>query len=188
MKGLAGFFLACGLIIMAMAFAMAASAMQQSSEITVMDRSDASCLYCHEDAHVDWKLDTSLLPVRMFLTTSSTQTVSGQSDDSVQFCATCHITDEAIITANANDIDSVQMRLSVLHGHLASVMDAHPEWANAASRSDKSAEQITAEHIHALISFIDADGSWGIHDPGYTEEILNEAEALMADLLDATDV
>ncbi|MCI0708551.1 MAG: ammonia-forming cytochrome c nitrite reductase subunit c552 [Chloroflexi bacterium] len=49
---------------------------------------------------------------------------------------------------------------------------------------EKSEAQLTAERIHTLVSFVEADGSWGFHNPGYADDILSEAEDLLDELFD----
>ncbi|MBZ0291349.1 MAG: ammonia-forming cytochrome c nitrite reductase subunit c552 [Anaerolineae bacterium] len=47
---------------------------------------------------------------------------------------------------------------------------------------EKTDAQLLADQILTLLSFIEADGSWGIHNPNYTQTILDETEDLLDDL------
>jgi predicted CXXCH cytochrome family protein len=123
------------------------------------------------------------LPSHAFKIIRPTEAAKGEADS----CTGCHSLERdpkntaenvtAKITAVQTD---TKKRVETLKTDLDTTVKAHPEWDPKAT--DKPEAQVKADRIHTLISFIEADGSWGFHNPGYTDQILKEAEKLMDDI------
>jgi predicted CXXCH cytochrome family protein len=112
---------------------------------------------------------------------------TGAAEGQPDSCTGCHVPERDPDNAPENltaFLDAVQAdtqdRVAMIHEDLDPVLEAHPEWDPAAE--DKSEEQVTAETIVTLVSFVESDGSWGFHNPDYTDEILTEAEDLLDQL------
>ena len=183
MKRVALLYLTSGMTIVVLAFAVALSAMQTSvAQPEHISSTDETCLFCHVDSHTTWNLITAEAPL-----INTTGTIFATSaDDSAQRCTNCHLTDDDIaLAADAVEtaIGTMQARVTVLQDNLTTLYSQHSEWEANTRLSDKPNAQVTAERIDALLAIIIADGSWGFHDEIYTEEILTEAEMLMASLL-----
>lgn len=115
-----------------------------------------------------------------------TDAAEGQPDS----CSTCHSLERNAdntpenLTFVIEDIqEDTEERIEDLRADLDEINEAHPEWADAADE-DKTEAQLIAESIHTLITFVEADGSMGFHNPGYADDILSEAEDLLDELLD----
>jgi predicted CXXCH cytochrome family protein len=124
-------------------------------------------------------------PTHTFNIIKPTDAADGQPDS----CTGCHTlardpdnTKENLTFAIENVQNDTHDRVDSLRADWQDVMDAHPEWDPKAT--DKSDEQVMAERINTLVSFVESDGSWGFHNPEYTDKILSEAEGIMNDLLD----
>lgn len=117
-----------------------------------------------------------------------TSNAEGQPDS----CTVCHdgshdeMTPDSLLFYIEETQADTRDRIDLLREDLEFVQGENPDWDPAST--EKSAEQVMAERIHTLLSFIEADGSWGLHNPEYTNVILNEAENLMDDLFDALDL
>ncbi|KAB2903983.1 MAG: ammonia-forming cytochrome c nitrite reductase subunit c552 [Anaerolineae bacterium] len=114
-----------------------------------------------------------------------TQNAEGQPDS----CTQCHnpehdpdATPESLFFYIEEVQADTQERVEDIRADLQEITDAHPEWDPQAQ--DKPEEQQIAERIGTLVSFVEADGSWGFHNPGYADDILSEAEDLLDELLD----
>jgi len=114
-----------------------------------------------------------------------TQNEEGQADS----CTTCHNAEHDPDNSPedlAFYIEDVQAdtrdRIDDIRAELEAIQAENPDWAT--TTEDKSEEQVMSERIHTLVSFIEADGSWGFHNPEYTDDILVEAEDLLDELLD----
>jgi hypothetical protein len=177
MKKFASLFLATGLLIMALALTIAVSAMNGNANIRTQaaeSESTNTCLFCHRESHRDWNLISALQ-----------QPIMAQSIPTPA-CSGCHTMNaEALPLAEIQTaIDNNQGRVAALRQELAQIyLHYAADWNSDAHRSEKSAEQITAERISTLVAVVEADGSWGFHNPIYTEEILTEAERLMAEMI-----
>ena len=109
----------------------------------------------------------------------------GQPDS----CSGCHSlarnpenTPENLTASIRTVQDNTRTRIERLRADLEEIIEENPEWANITDAAAKSADQLRAERIGTLISFVEADGSWGFHNPGYTNIILTEAERLMDEM------
>ncbi|MCL4877916.1 MAG: ammonia-forming cytochrome c nitrite reductase subunit c552 [Anaerolineae bacterium] len=114
-----------------------------------------------------------------------TENAEGQQDS----CTQCHnpehdpdATPESLLFYIEEVQADTQERVEDIRADLQEITDAHPEWDPEAE--EKPEEQQIAERIGTLVSFVEADGSWGFHNPGYTDDILSEAEDLLDELLD----
>lgn len=113
-----------------------------------------------------------------------TDAVEGQIDS----CTTCHdmshddMTPEDLTFFVESTIEDNKARIEEVRASLDEINAAHPEWDPQAE--EKPEEQQTALRIHTLVSFVEADGSWGFHNPDYADEIITEAEDLLEELLD----
>lgn len=114
-----------------------------------------------------------------------TENAEGQQDS----CTQCHnpehdpdATPESLFFYIEEVQADTQERVEDIRADLQEITDEHPEWDPQAQ--DKPEEQQIAERIGTLVSFVEADGSWGFHNPGYTDDILSEAEDLLDELLD----
>ncbi len=113
-----------------------------------------------------------------------TNAAKGQADS----CTGCHTLARSKDNTPENltfQIEKVQKdtkkRVDDLTADLKTVQDAHKDWDPAAK--DKSKEQVAAERVNTLITFVESDGSSGFHNPEYTDLILTEAEKLMDGLM-----
>jgi predicted CXXCH cytochrome family protein len=113
---------------------------------------------------------------------------SEAAEGQVDSCSTCHSlarnpenTPENLTFSVTSVQKETRERVEQLRADLKEVRDANPNWDPKAT--DKSAEQLAAERVHTLLSFVEADGSWGFHNPRYTKLILDEAEKLIEPLL-----
>lgn len=114
-----------------------------------------------------------------------TQNAEGQPDS----CTQCHnpehdpeSTPESLFFFVEETQADTTARIEDIRAELDPIFEAHPDWDPAAQ--EKPDEQRTAERIFTLITFVEADGSWGVHNPGYTDDILSEAEDLLDELLE----
>ncbi|MBZ0306859.1 MAG: ammonia-forming cytochrome c nitrite reductase subunit c552, partial [Anaerolineae bacterium] len=117
-----------------------------------------------------------------------TQNAEGQPDS----CTQCHnpehdpdATPESLLFYIEEVQADTQERVEDLNADLEEIIADHPDWDPAAE--DKPEEQLLSERIHTLVSFVEADGSWGFHNPGYADDILSEAEDLLDELLDMVE-
>lgn len=112
-----------------------------------------------------------------------TDAVEGQIDS----CTTCHnmthddMTPEDLTFFVESTIEDNKARIEEVRASLDEINAAHPEWDPQAE--EKPEEQQMALRIHTLVSFVEADGSWGFHNPDYADEIITEAEDLLEELL-----
>ena len=173
MKRTANIFLTSGLLIMLGTLAWATFGMQTASADIALESN--TCLNCHLDAHLEWNWATS---------TQSTETTL---DNTETFCINCHQTNAifALSTVRTH-IDTIQHRINDIRAELNNIYRNHPEWDTNTQHIDKTIDQRTAERITTLITFVEADGSWGFHDADYTDQLLSEAEFLIAELLDTS--
>ncbi|NDJ85776.1 MAG: ammonia-forming cytochrome c nitrite reductase subunit c552 [Chloroflexi bacterium] len=113
-----------------------------------------------------------------------TEAVEGQPDS----CTSCHdLTHDELtpedLTFYVEEIQAdTEDRLADLRADLEEIQSAHPEWESDAE--DKSELQQMSERVHTLLSFVEADGSLGVHNPGYTDDILTEAEDLLDEMFE----
>jgi len=77
--------------------------------------------------------------------------------------------------------DDIQGLHDDLHEEVMEIYEDHGWDAGA---EDKDDVQLIADQILTLLSFVAADGSWGMHNPEYAEVLLEESEDLLDDLLD----
>ncbi len=117
-----------------------------------------------------------------------TENAEGQPDS----CTGCHnpehdpdATPESLFFYVEEVQADTQERVEDINADLEEITAAHPDWDPEAQ--DKPEEQLLAERIHTLVSFVEADGSWGFHNPGYADDILSEAEDLLDELLDMVE-
>lgn len=117
-----------------------------------------------------------------------TEAAEGQADS----CTGCHSLERSEdntpenLTFFVEEVqEDTQERVESLNEDLEEITAANPDWDPEAE--DKPEEQLLAERIHTLVSFVEADGSWGFHNPGYADDILSEAEDLMDELLDMVE-
>src|SRR5581483_3840264 len=101
---------------------------------------------------------------------------------------TCHTLEKSKDNTPENlsaYIDKVQKgtkkRVDGLKEDLKAIADEHKDWDPKAK--DKSKEQLSYERAVTLVSFVESDGSWGFHNPEYTDTILKEAEKIVDSLL-----
>ena len=182
--------LSSGVVVMLMGLVMAVSAHPATiSGILSAASVNTTCTNCHEDAHAEWG-ETLSLQITRDVDLTSMPVINplndGMSNTSVELCTGCHFTDQSL-DASAQSfstrLDTTRARVYALRDNLELIHAANADWNPDAYHSDKPAAQRSAERIDTLLDFIEADGSWGFHHPAYTEEILTEAEALMARLL-----
>lgn len=181
MQRTAATFVICGLSVLLLGWLLAfftALPQAQASRAVVMSTPAANtCFNCHEDIHAEWLSAytvTFKIPPAAITPTSDALT-----------CSTCHTqrTDIANDDQLAEHFQRTKARVEALRVDLTRIHDTHPEWQNNQIRAEKPESQITAERIDTLLTFIEADGSWGFHRPDYIDGLLIEAELLMADLL-----
>lgn len=192
MKRLASLCFASGILIMVSALAIAVSAMPSNSpRAESYESTPNACLYCHLDAHANFNLDLPLKVIHSVVNGPADELPGNTPEEQTLVCSNCHIMNgetnlptEEIQTR----IEDTQARVLVLHTQLEQIYGLNEPWHNNVIRAQKSQEQIKAERINTLIAYVEADGSWGFHDPIYTEEILTEAETLMDDLLSVLDL
>lgn len=189
MKRVAGLCLISGLLIMIFTLGMAVSVLSGNNHLqvrTVSRSTPNTCLYCHFNAHEEWQLNNA---PRLFVFTPPATHVNSQPttpESAVQPCGNCHeMTDDSVLPLEAilDRINVVRLRVMTLKQNLLAVYQRFPDWDENTYRLNKPQTQLMAERIGMLLAVVEADGSWGFHNPGYTEEILNEAESLLADLL-----
>ena len=183
-KHLATFFLASGLFIMLLPLKVTPPSSQaEQLVINTMPRS-SNCLYCHLDAHRDDTIASNLHLVHS-PTTAINLTDRHHATAANNFCSSCHQMGEELEFSDTEiqaQIETIQTRVSRLRSDLKQVYNENPHWDLETNHLAKPTKQRIAERITALVQFVEADGSWGFHQPGYTEEILTEAENLMTTL------
>ncbi len=141
------------------------------------------CATCHMPATAA-SAEYGDIPSHTFKVLLPTDAVEGQIDS----CTTCHdmshddMTPEDLTFFVESTIEDNKARVEEIRATLDEINAAHPEWDPQAQ--EKPEEQKTALRIHTLVSFVEADGSWGFHNPDYADEILTEAEDLLEELLD----
>jgi hypothetical protein len=179
MQRTASTFLIFGILILLLGLVMAVSAAmpgKQPAHVAFSGTSNSgTCLHCHEDAHSNWlALPTTSLPTNGEMSTAANPLN----------CINCH-PQQTNVPADEliQRLEITQGRVNELRANLAHIRSTHPHWKANITRSEKPNTQITAERIDTLLTFIEADGSWGFHRPDYTDDLLTEAETLMADLL-----
>lgn len=190
MKRFATLCLVSGIFIMMLALGVAVFAMTDTDNSTKLEPAASStdtCLFCHVDVHDNWKLISSPdleQPALAALEAPSQSAIAPPPD---QLCGNCHLQTSTIRLSPDEigaSINGIQERVAALRADLTRIFDHYAaRWDTNAYMSDKPARQIVAERISTLIAVIEADGSWGFHNPDYTEEILTEAETLMAQML-----
>ena len=126
------------------------------------------------------------IPTHTWQVILPTEAADGQPDS----CTTCHTlernednTPDNLTFVIESIQEDTQERIDDINADLGDIIEAHPEWAETAAE-DKGEAQLIADRIHTLVSFVEADGSMGFHNPGYTDDILSEAEDLLDELLD----
>ena len=131
------------------------------------------------------------IPTHTFHVINPVETAEGQPDS----CTGCHTLEDDPENTPENlafVIEDVQAdteeRLEFLNEDLALIMEANPDWDSDAEEADKSEEQLMAEEVGTLLSFVESDGSLGFHNPDYTDDILSQAEDLIDELFDALDL
>lgn len=142
------------------------------------------CASCHMVKTVVSE-ESGAMPNHSWKVVLPTDAAKGQPDS----CTGCHTLERDKDNTPENltyAVQSVQQdthdRVDALKADLQTIMDAHKDWDPKAK--DKSEEQQLAERITTLVSFVESDGSWGFHNPSYTDQILTEAENNMSDLKD----
>jgi hypothetical protein len=189
MKRLATLCLISGLLIMVLALGMAVSAMPTGRpQTSITQNTSNTCLYCHTDVHPEWDLTASIRMIQP--DHSTTEVYASVAAEPTALCSTCHDMDDAValpLDEIEAKLNKTQVRLEIIQAELTLLFAQYPDWQTDAARADKTKTQIKAERISTLIAYVVADGSWGFHDPVYTEEILTEAEHLMDELLNQAD-
>lgn len=179
-KRFASIFLTSGIFFMILAFGVAVTAMSQAGNYTLIAvATPNTCVYCHVDVHPEF---TTQIQIQ-----SSQLSPAVEATPEVPLCTSCHemATEEDLpIQVIEGRLTDVQRRVNTLRAQLNDIQEQHPEWDVNSLYAAKSARQIKAERISTLVMFLESDGSWGFHDPAYTEEILAEAETLMQTLLE----
>lgn len=183
MRRLASICLGSGLLLIALVLGLALTTVTRTSvtAYAIPETTNDSCLFCHEDVHKTWDVVTAA-PV----TAPGMPTPTPVPGTITQMCSDCHEMDYQVELPDAaieNQIAGVQARVDDLQFAVGSIFALHPEWDANVYRHEKTNAQIVAERVETLLAVIQADGSWGFHDPEYTEEILSEAEDLLASLL-----
>lgn len=141
------------------------------------------CATCHMPATAA-SAEYGDIPSHAFRVLLPTDAQEGQIDS----CTTCHnmhyddMTPEDLTFYVENTIEDTKARVEDIRAVLNEINAAHPEWDPQAQ--EKPEEQQMALRIHTLVSFVEADGSWGFHNPDYADEILSEAEDLLEELQD----
>ncbi len=115
-----------------------------------------------------------------------TEAAEGQPDS----CSGCHSpersednTPENLTFAIESVMEDTQERVEFLREELTAIEEAHPEWADVEAGSE-SEDQLMAMRLHTMLTFVESDGSWGFHNPGFTDDILSEAEDLLDEMLE----
>lgn len=185
MRRLAGVFLGSGLFIIVLVFGLALSTLSEHDVLAspLPDTAD-SCLFCHEGVHMTWQMVTAAPPENLPDTLLPTPDYASGDQ---QLCSDCHGIDNQFELPSQSirlQIENVQTRVTNLQVMLDGLFLRHPEWDRHAPRQEKTQTQITAERVNTLIAVVQADGSWGFHDPDYTQGILAEAERLLVLLLE----
>jgi len=143
------------------------------------------CATCHM-VKTAQSTESGDMPSHSWKVIVPTKNAEGQPDS----CTGCHTLERSKDNTPENlayAVESVQSdtkdRVEALKADLKDITDAHKDWDPKAT--DKSDEQKLAERITTLVSFVESDGSWGFHNPGFTDDILSEAESNMDDLKSA---
>lgn len=185
MRRLAGIFLGSGLFFIALVVGLALSTVMEYDALAspLPDTTD-NCLFCHVNVHTPWQMVTA---VPSFNLPETPAPSSIYIDADSQLCSDCHSIDNQFDLPGQEiraRIDDIQARVAALQAAVDDLFETHSEWDADANRQQKPDNQIIAERISTLIGVVRADGSWGFHDPDYTESILVEAESLLALLLE----
>ncbi len=100
-------------------------------------------------------------------------------------CSACHTQPTSSVQWQASAaelqklIDSRQKeikdKMAALNKRFKDVRSAHPEWDPKAEK--KSEQQIAYETALTNVSFVESDGSYGLHNYEYAQAILTQAEA-----------
>jgi len=116
-----------------------------------------------------------------------TQNAEGQPDS----CTGCHnlehddLAPEDLFFYVQITQEDTRERWQILTEDLAAINEAG-DWDPEAE--EKPNAQRLAERVHTLLSFIRSDGSWGVHNARYTDQILREAEDLVDELRDELEL
>ncbi len=144
------------------------------------------CASCHMVATAVTSDSSGIpnLPSHTWQVVKPGSAAKGQKDS----CTTCHTLEKSKDNTPENlsaYIDKVQKgtkkRVDGLKEDLKAIADEHKDWDPKAK--DKSKEQLSYERAVTLVSFVESDGSWGFHNPEYTDTILKEAEKIVDSLL-----
>ena len=141
------------------------------------------CATCHMPATAA-SAEYGDIPSHTFHVLLPTDAQEGQIDS----CTVCHdmshddMTPEDLTFFVESTQEDTQGRVEDIRAVLDEISAANPQWDPQAT--EKPEEQQMALRIHTLVSFVESDGSWGFHNPDYTDEILTEAEDLLEELQD----
>ncbi|MCC7448045.1 MAG: ammonia-forming cytochrome c nitrite reductase subunit c552 [Anaerolineae bacterium] len=123
-------------------------------------------------------------PTHTWQIVSPAKATKGQPDS----CTKCHTLEKNKDNTPENlsaYIDKVQKdtkkRVDALREDLKDIQDEHKDWDPKAN--DKPKEQQSYERAVTLVSFVEADGSMGFHNPEFADTILKEAEKIVDTLL-----
>jgi hypothetical protein len=98
-------------------------------------------------------------------------------------CSACHanprsgvmqITTQAITQIIASRQDEVESKIKALNKLLKDTKSVHPEWDPKAGQ--KTGRQIAYEKALTYVSFVETDGSLGLHNYEYAQAVLAKAE------------
>jgi len=112
-----------------------------------------------------------------------TTTADGQPDS----CTQCHTDgdpEDLLFFIEGTQEDTLE-RIEDL---TAEVDTIYEEQGWDVEAEDKPETQLIADEIRTLVSFVEADGSLGIHNPDFSAAILDEAEDLLDELFDELDL
>ncbi len=111
-------------------------------------------------------------------------TAKGEPDS----CTGCHTIEKNKDNTPENlaaTIDKIQKdtkkRVEALKDDLKTIADEHKDWDPKAT--DKSKDQQAYDRATTLVSFVESDGSWGFHNPDFSNALLKEAEKVVDGLL-----
>jgi hypothetical protein len=181
MQRLASLCLLCGVLLLSLGLVMAVSAMP----VPIKPGGEAdTCLYCHTDVHIG-----VVAPAALYTFPLDVSTLSGVpiTPGETLMCGDCHTQAESggVMLDNVRAMDTTQARVTRLQVDLVTIQATHPHWNTDTYAWQKSPRQRDAERVAALIAAVERDGSWGFHDPGYTDQLLTEAEQIIARLMAA---
>ena len=128
--------------------------------------------------------DTSLSLGQNY-TTPTPVRLPSEIEQAGQFCGQCHfLASDTPPSTFETDVFQLQSRVTLLRDTLDAIHADHPDWDRQLTFADKPEQQRAIERADALLLFLEADQSWGFHDPTYAETILLETESLLATVLE----